>query len=83
VVDIKALDREGARKELGSLILNEYVHEERRLCVAELYAIEEVYTKDVASFYRAYDALAAEAASRTEEEVERREYERLKQRFDR
>lgn len=81
VIDIEATSMEEAKQKLTDTIIEEYSYDEGILDSAELYECNKVFVLPVGEIYAKKEQLKQWEEQRQQEESERREYERLKQKF--
>jgi hypothetical protein len=80
VINIEATNMEEAKQKLAKK-LPDYGVSERPIETAEIYEVNTVFAFDTNAFYDEIENKDKLEAQRIQDEVERREYERLKRKF--
>lgn len=81
VLDIEADSMDEAKQVLSERIKENYSHRENVLETAELYEVCQTFSVDLTSLYRDMELERQKESLREKEEADRREFERLKNKF--
>ena len=81
VINIEADSMEEAKQKLTSEILENYGHDESMIDNAELYEINKVFQMPIGAIYDKRDDLKAQETQKQINEADRKDFERLKQKF--